>query len=161
VKTLLIVKTLFAADGVVTPSCSKSHITYTLHLHAPVDELVVDFAYEPKTLDDEMKAKALIDEGLQNYMLPEHLEASQTNWRAYLPLQNLLTLSFDDENGFRGAGHRHDPVQRLKIASEEASPGLIPGQLPRGQFRVTISLHCVVSEQVRYSLRIVERGQDE
>ncbi len=154
-------KTLFSAEGVVTPSCSKSHITYTLHLHAAVDELIVDFAYEPKTLEDEMRAKALINEGLQRYMLPEHVEASQRNWRSYLPLQNLLTLSFDDENGFRGAGHRHDSVQRLKISREEASPGLIPGQLPRGQFRVTISLHCVVSEQVRYSLRIAEGGQGE
>lgn len=147
---------LFSAEGVVTPSCSKSHITYTLHLHHPVDELYIDFDYEPKTLEDEEKAKALIEQGLQSYILPEHLESYSNNWRSYLPLQNLLTLSFDDENGFRGAGHRHDPVQRLMIAEGEASPGLIPGQIPRGQLRVTISLHCVVSDQVRYRLRIEE-----
>lgn len=152
-------KTLISAEGIVTPSCSKSHITYTLHLHNDVDELHIDFAYDPKTLADEDKAKELIDQGLQRYLLPEHLEASQNNWRSYLPLQNLLSLSFDDENGFRGAGHRHDPVQHLKIASEEASPGLIPGLIPRGQLRVTISIHCVVSEQVRYRLCIAEGGR--
>ncbi|MFC6228160.1 hypothetical protein ACFQI7_10085 [Paenibacillus allorhizosphaerae] len=150
--------TLLRAGGTVTPSCSKSHITYTVHLHDTVEELHIEFAYEPKALADEAKAKTLIEEGLQRYILQESLESYKGGWESYLPLKNLLTLSFDDENGFRGAGHRHDPVQHLVIAAEEASPGLIPGSFPRGQLRVTISLHCIVTETCGYRLHVWEGG---
>ncbi|TVY10926.1 hypothetical protein [Paenibacillus cremeus] len=151
--------TLLQAVGIVTPSCSKSHITYTIHLNHPVRELHIEFAYAPKDLADEAKAKQLIDEALGSYIQPEHLASYKENWRSYLPLKNLLTLSFDDENGFRGAGHRHDPVQHLIISEEEASPGLIPGVFPRGQLRIMINLHCVVTEECRYKLHAWEGGE--
>jgi hypothetical protein len=152
-------ETLLKAEGLVTPSCSKSHITYTLHLNRECRELHVEFAYEPKKLEDEAKAKELIYAGFEQYILEEHRKSFQDNWRDFLPLQNLLTLSFDDENGFRGAGHRHDPIQHLVISEEAASPGLVPGLLPRGQVRIMINLHSVVSEQCRYRIHVWEGGE--
>ncbi|SDN71679.1 hypothetical protein SAMN04487897_104181 [Paenibacillus sp. yr247] len=152
-------KTLLKADGTVTPSCSKSHITYTVHLHQECRELHAEFAYEPKTLEDEGKAEELIKEGLGQFILKEHRPSY--NWRDFLPLQNLMTLSFDDENGFRGAGHRHDPVQHVTITTEEASPGLIPGNFPRGQLKIMINLHCIVTEQCRYRLHVWDGGKGE
>lgn len=149
-------KTLLKADGTVTPSCSKSHITYTIHLQQECRELHAEFAYEPKKLEDEVKAEELILEGLDLYILEEH--RTSYNWRDFLPLQNLITLSFDDETGFRGAGHRHDPVQHLIIRAEEASPGLIPGIFPRGQLKIMINLHCIVTEQCRYRLHVWDGG---
>jgi len=149
-------KILLNAEGIVTPAASKSHITYTVHLQRDCRELHVEFAYEPKKLEDEAQSKALIEEGLRQYIEAEHLQAYAENWRSYLPLQNLLTLSLDDETGFRGAGHRHDPVQHLVVDADKASPGLIPGVFPRGQLRITISLHCVVTEQCRYKLHVWE-----
>ncbi|WP_248930242.1 hypothetical protein [Paenibacillus hamazuiensis] len=150
--------TLLQAEGTVTPSCSKSHITYTLHLHEECRELHVEFAYEPKTLDDEEQAKPLILQGLEQFILDEHRKGYEENWRDFMPLNNLLTLSFDDENGFRGAGHRHDPAQHLVIGAEQASPGLVPGIFPRGQVKVMINVHCVVTEKCRYSLHVWEGG---
>ncbi|CAG7619354.1 hypothetical protein PAESOLCIP111_02206 [Paenibacillus solanacearum] len=150
--------TLLQVGGTVTSGCSQSHITYTVHLRDTIEELHAEFAYEPKTLEDDEKAKSLIDEGLQRYILPESQASYMSNWQSYLPLKNLMTLSFDDENGFRGAGHRHDPEQHLVIASGKASPGLIPGPLPRGQLRITISLHCIVTETCRYRLHVWEGG---
>ncbi|TBL70858.1 hypothetical protein [Paenibacillus thalictri] len=149
---------LLKAEGAVTPSCSKSHITYTLHLHKECGELHVEFAYEPKTLDDEARSEQLIEEGFRQFILEEHRPSY--NWRDFLPLQNLLTLSLDDENGFRGAGHRHDPVQHLVVTTEEASPGLVPGVFPRGQLQVMINIHCVVTDECRYRLQIWEGGGD-
>ncbi|MDF2959587.1 MAG: hypothetical protein K0S39_1322 [Paenibacillus sp.] len=151
-------KTLLKAEGTVTPSCSKSHITYTLHLHRECRELHVEFAYEPKKLDDEMKAQELIMEGLNQYIQDEHRKSYEDSWRDFLPLQNLLTLSFDDENGFRGAGHRHDPVQHLIISEADASPGLVPGVFPRGQVSIMINIHCVVTELCRYRMHVWEGG---
>jgi hypothetical protein len=150
--------TIMQAEGTVSPSCSKSHITYTVHLHHDCEELHVEFAYEPKKLEDEAQAKEFIEAGLRQYVEEQDFEAYSDKWKSYLPLQNLLTLSFDDELGFRGAGHRHDPVQHLVIGLEEASPGLIPGGFPRGQLQITISLHCVVTEQCRYKLHVWEGG---
>ncbi|TDF92307.1 hypothetical protein [Paenibacillus piri] len=151
--------TLLQAEGAVTPSCSKSHITYTLHLHRDCRELHVEFAYEPKRLDDEAKSEALIRDALKRFVPAEQDRSPADNWKDYMPLQNLLTLSIDDETGFRGAGHRHDPVQHLTVTPEQASPGLVPGIFPRGQLRIMISIHCVVTEQCRYRMHVWE-GRD-
>ena len=151
---------LLSVEGTVTPSCSKSHITYVIHLHRPCRELHVEFAYEPKILEDREKSRAAIGDALALFVEESELEASRTNWERYYPLKNLLTLSFDDENGFRGAAHRHDPVQRHIIAENEASPGLIRGIIPRGQLRITISVHCVITDECRYRLRVREGGDD-
>jgi hypothetical protein len=149
---------LLLAEGKVTPSCSKSHLIYVVHLNRTCRKLHVEFSYEPKKLEDRGKAKTLIQEGIQRYMAAEDREAYTKKWESFHPLSNLLTLSFDDENGFRGAAHRHDPVQHLIIDAEAASPGLIAGPIPRGQLRITISLHCVVTEECRYRLHVWEEG---
>ncbi|CAH1232361.1 hypothetical protein PAECIP111891_07001 [Paenibacillus allorhizoplanae] len=149
-------ETLLLADGTVTPSCSKSHITYTLHLQKECSELHLEFTYEPKKLEDESKAEELIKEGLGLFILKEH-QASHP-WRDYHPLQNLMTLSLDDENGFRGAAHRHDSVQHLTITTKEASPGFILGDFPRGQLKIMINVHCIVTEQCRYRLFVLGGG---
>lgn len=147
-------KTLLQAEGTVTPSCSKSHITYTFHLHELCHKLHLEFSYEPKKLEDESHAQALIEEGFTRYIL--ETQRDSYSWRDFLPLQNLLTLSLDDENGFRGAGHRHDPVQHLTITADEASPGFIPGSFPKGQLKLMINLHCIVTEQCKYRLHVWE-----
>jgi hypothetical protein len=150
--------TLLRADGTLTTSCSKSHITYTIHLHQEYHELHVEFSYSPKKLEDEARAKAIVQEALPQFILEEHLGSYMEHYMDFLPLQNLLTLSFDDENGFRGAGHRHDPVQHMVISADEASPGIIPGVFPRGQLKIMINVHCVVSEECRYQLHVWEAG---
>ncbi|OXM87623.1 hypothetical protein [Paenibacillus rigui] len=150
--------TLLTAEGTVTPSGSKSHITYTLHLHQDCHDLHVEFEYAPKKLEDEAESKRLIEAGLHQFNAGDNVRAYTDNWKAYLPLQNLLTISLDDETGFRGAAHRHDPVQHLVAGPDNASPGLIPGSFPRGQLRITISLHCIVTAQCRYKLHVWEGG---
>lgn len=145
---------LYYTEGLVTPECSKTHISFIVHLYRPHEDLRIHFSYEPKKLEDPKRGKALIEEAMRKFIPPEHFDASLTRWESYHPLNNLLTLSFDDENGFRGAGHRHDPVQELRISQEEASPGLIPGTIPAGQLRITISIHCIVTPECRYKLEV-------
>jgi len=150
--------TLIFAEGKLTPACSKSHIKYTFNLPVQSRRLNIDFEYQPKKLFDEERSKMLIQEGLRRFC--ENPDENELNsWKSYMPLSNLLTISIDDPKGFRGSVHRHTPVQHLFITEDAASPGLIQGSLPEGQWSVTISVHAVVTEECCYKLHVWE-GDD-
>ncbi|MBO7746404.1 hypothetical protein I8J29_19510 [Paenibacillus sp. MWE-103] len=145
---------LLEAEGTAGFVCSKSHIAYAFQLDRPGGALRLDFAYEPKNLEDRERAKILIAEGVERYTEPAQRELVMGRWESFLPLKNLITLSVDDPSGHRGAGHRHDPEQRLFIGASDASPGFAAGELAAGLWRVTLSLHAIVTESCRYRLRI-------
>jgi hypothetical protein len=70
-------------------------------------------------------------------------------------IANLLTPTLDDALGrYRGAGHRQASDQHLTLGIETASPGLVPGPLPRGTWTLTISAHTLVSAQCELSIQI-------
>ncbi|MBM7566395.1 hypothetical protein [Paenibacillus sacheonensis] len=142
------------AEGRVQPVCSKTHIAYSFHLDQPGGKLWIDFAYEPKNLEDREQSRARIAAGVENYTEPAQRELVMDRWESFLPLKNLITVSVDDPARHRGAGHRHDPEQLLLIGAEEASPGFVRGELPEGLWRVTLSLHAIVTESCSYRLRI-------
>jgi hypothetical protein len=145
---------LLDVQGQVTPACSKSHITYKFHWNKAGGKMVIHFAYEPKNLEDAELSKSLIYESIDKFRAPGGRDIVQAEWKSFLPLKNLITISVDDPKRHRGAGHRHDPEQLLHIAANDASPGLISGILPLGMWEVTLSLHAIVTEQCLYSLKI-------
>jgi len=149
-------KTLVLAEGILTPSCSKSHITYTFEIQNEVRRLNIDFSYNPKVLEDQAKAKQLICEGIYKYVEKSQCDGFISKWDSYLPVQNLLTVSVDCYNEFRGCVHRHPNEQHLFITENYASPGLIAGKLCPGQWKVTISVHAVVTDFCQYKLYIWE-----
>jgi len=68
---------------------------------------------------------------------------------------NLLTISLDDAAGaYRGAGHRHHARQDLLVGVAAASPGLVAGPLPAGQWTLTLSAHTLVTPQCDVSIQI-------
>ena len=71
-----------------------------------------------------------------------------------LPLSNLVTLSFDDCNGYRGACHRHPNEQSIYISSESSTPGIINSPITEGMWSVTLNVHFVGSDEVEYSIKI-------
>jgi hypothetical protein len=74
---------------------------------------------------------------------------------AELRVPNLLTISLDDADGaYRGAGHRHTQDQTLFVRTDSASPGLVPGGLPAGDWVLTVSAHTVVSDQCELEIQI-------
>ncbi|QHT63772.1 hypothetical protein GXP70_06540 [Paenibacillus lycopersici] len=145
---------VFEAEGRVRPVCSKTHIAYGFHLDRPGGTLWIDFAYEPKNLDDRERARSLIAGGIGKYTEMPQRERLLEKWESFLPLKNLITVSVDDPGGHRGAGHRHDPEQRLFIGGSEASPGFVCGELAAGLWQVTLSLHAIVTDDCRYRLHI-------
>jgi hypothetical protein len=150
---------LIDAKGQVTPACSKSHINYCFDIRHPIGELKIQFAYHPKRLEDIERSKALIVESLEMYSGSDHVELEKANWEKFMPLTNLITLSVDDPERHRGAGHRHDPDQLLTISELQASPGFISGPLIEGMWKVTLSLHGIVSEECSYELKVWTEGK--
>jgi hypothetical protein len=74
---------------------------------------------------------------------------------AELIVPNLLTISLDDADGaYRGAAHRHNPDQVLTLGVESASPGMLPGPLPAGEWVLTLSAHTLVSPQCDVEIQI-------
>lgn len=147
--------TRYTAEGTVTPSCSKSHITYVVNIDDKITKLNIDFSYEPKCLDDMEISKHLIQGCLNTYCTDVNRD-NQEDWKAYLPLKNLLTLSIDGPDGFRGAAHRLANHQQISISKESATYGFIKGDMLPGRWVITISVHAVVTEHCTYKLHVWE-----
>ncbi|WP_219835596.1 hypothetical protein [Paenibacillus sp. R14(2021)] len=145
---------LLEAEGQIQPVCAKTHITYSFHLAESGGKLWIEFAYEPKNLEDRELAKTLIAAGIGSYTEDSQRDRLLANWESFLPLKNLITVSVDDPERHRGAGHRHDPEQLLFIGEGEASPGFVSDRLNEGLWRATLSLHAIVTPSCRYRLRI-------
>ncbi|NOU71858.1 hypothetical protein GC098_10575 [Paenibacillus sp. LMG 31458] len=141
-------------QGIVHPNASKTHISYRFHLGTHGGKLRIHFAYEPKNLDDREQSKTMIFESINKYTEPNQRERIQAKWESFLPLKNLITVSVDDPERHRGAGHRHDPEQLLVISELESSPGFVSGKMLTGMWHVTLSLHAIVTESCRYTLQI-------
>jgi hypothetical protein len=145
--------------GQVTPLNSKAHISYKFHLGQRGGKLWISFAYEPKNLEDREQAKTMIFDSIDKYSEPDQRERLQAKWESFLPLKNLVTVSVDDPERHRGAGHRHDPEQLLFLSEEEASPGLVSGKILTGMWEVTLSLHAIVTDNCRYTLQICQEEE--
>lgn len=138
----------------LTPELSRSHIRFPFHLTREASKLHIHFVYGPKTLEDRERSRRLMEDCIGKYIEPERKPLVLRGLERYYPLSNLITLSVDDPNAYRGACHRHDPEQRLLLSEAEASPGLTKGPLPAGQWTVTVSLHSIVTERCEYRLQV-------
>ncbi len=142
--------------GRLSPICSKTHLAFRFHLPQSADMLHIQFAYEPKKLEDPVMAKREIEAALRRDAGLKQQQALLDKWEDFFPLQNLITISVDDPEGFRGSAHRHDPFQLHKLSKEQASPGFTAGELPKGIWTVTLSVHCIVTPSCQYELKIWE-----
>ncbi|GMX66661.1 hypothetical protein Elgi_59330 [Paenibacillus elgii] len=147
-------KDLLIVEGKLTPLSSKTHITYQFYMPEAAECLVIDFSYSPKKLNDLHASRELIEDAIDQYVNPSLQPVYKEQWEKFVPLQNLLTLSIDDPDGFRGSAHRHPNEQHHVLSRKESSPGFIEGPIQDGIWRVTISVHCVVTEACHYTLSI-------
>jgi hypothetical protein len=134
---------------------TQTHITYSFTVSSSCRMLNVDFLYSPKILKDERLSMEIIRHSLQKYSEGSD-QGSDVSMKKFLPLKNLITVSIDGPNGFRGACHRQDPEQHLFLAADSASPGLMPGPLAAGNWSITLSVHALVTETCTYRLVVWE-----
>lgn len=78
-------------------------------------------------------------------------------------LNNLLTLTLFDPDGFRGAGHRGGDTHEVELTPSMATRGYLPGALAPGEWTVQIDTHLVLPDvAVTYTLDVtVDRSEGE
>ncbi len=135
-------------ERTIGPDASRTHIPFAFDLGPAAVGLEISFSYDPKVLDDEGRAKELIEAARRAYGESGDLDP------AAMALKNLLTLSLDGPSGFRGCAHRHPPRQLVTIGRTTATPGFIPGALEPGRWTATISVHLVVTDRCTFALRV-------
>ncbi|MFD0710476.1 hypothetical protein [Paenibacillus sp. GCM10027626] len=144
----------------LSPLDTSKHTSSKFELLRPKSKLHIEFSYSPKLLADGERAKEFMAACIDRYFEPERRAAARRHLERDTTLSNLLTVSVDAPDGYRGACHRHDSVQRLFLAAEEASPGLMKGPIGTGEWAVTISVHSVVTESCTYRLRVWADEED-
>lgn len=142
--------------GALCPAQSATNLYFPFYVGAAGKALRIAFSYAPKALADDAEADAIIDEGFSRYVLPEDREALSALRAEIKPLVNLVTLSLDAPDGYRGAAHRHDPVQEHRIAETGSTPGFTDAPVVCGLWRACVSVHAVVTRACRYSLTVEE-----
>ncbi len=149
---------LYETEGKLYRSCSESTVTFTFQLNKEVNELNIYFTYGPKYL----KNKEEIDKVFEDY---EHdYYGDEKDWlmeykKVTGKLSSLLTISLDDKNGFRGAGHRQSSEQNIYVGVNGATEGFLPGKFEKGHCTVSINCHAIFSKYMDYKL-VVKEGID-
>ena len=156
---------LATIEAVLTPADHQTHRRYAFDVPPGCAALHLEIGYTPKYLAaDDSRARAEAAIGAQAASLAGRLDAPEltrawtqawTAIRGERRIANLLTISLDDAAGaYRGAGHRHAAEQHLVLSPASASPGLVAGPLPAGPWRLTLSVHTLVSERCAVSIQI-------
>ncbi|MBP3040789.1 CehA/McbA family metallohydrolase [Bacillaceae bacterium Marseille-Q3522] len=149
-RSLAVIK-LFSITSSLPFSSVQSHIHHHFYVPGDVDHLSIAFSYTPETLEESERYQSLVKDAVAYY----DYEADEKQRRKIKPpLSNLLTISIDDPQGFRGACHRKASSQTLFIGRKTASPGLLSGEIQNGMWSVCVSTHAIVSEKCQYELTI-------
>ncbi|HEY0581237.1 MAG TPA: hypothetical protein VGE94_03585 [Chloroflexota bacterium] len=148
----------------LTPADHQTHRRYAFRVPPDCPGLAIRVAYAPKFLEsDESVARGTRALDLQARDLAERvgpalaaawtIDQGQPAPGSRIP--NLVTMSLDDADGvYRGAGHRHAADQRLFVGHDTASPGLVAGPLPTGEWWLTLSSHTLVTAQCEVHIQI-------
>lgn len=144
----------------LSPLETSTHISSKFELLRPKSKLHIEFSYSPKLLEDGERTREYVAACIDRYFEPEQRAAARKHLERDTKLSNLLTVSVDAPDSYRGACHRHDPNQLLFLSAEEASPGLMKGPIGAGVWAVTVSVHSVVTESCTYRLRVWADEED-
>lgn len=128
---------IFEANGVITPESDKKNIKYIFEVPENAGSLTVKYSYNPKTVEDKADALGIVNKALSKY------GASQINPENMLPVNNLITLSFDENGKYRGACHRQSNEQTIVIAEENSTHGVFNRKIEAGEWCIVLNVHFV------------------
>ena len=103
---------LLDKSGILTRDDDKKNVRFAFDVPDGTQALQIEFAYSPKTLTDPELEKQICETALKKY----NGAVCYDEYKQYLPLKNLVTLSLDDPGGYRGAAHRQDPARYIPLA---------------------------------------------
>lgn len=139
----------------VFPENEKTNISFPFVVPEGTAALKLTFSYSPKVLEDQERTYKLIIENIKRDA-GEYAE-EYPHWREFAPLKNLITLSVDDPDTYRGCAHRQAEHMEHIISEGFASPGFNKGEIQAGQWKAVLNIHGIVTEKVDCKL-IVEAG---
>lgn len=138
-------KTVFKeTETYLRPDDTRSNRYIFFDVPEGTEKLHITYSYSPKNLEDKEKSYELIRENILRDA-PEDIDR-YTDYEEFLPLKNLVTVSLDSPEGFRGAAHRHDCDQYHEISENFASPGFLKGKITAGQWRLSLNVHAIVTD---------------
>ncbi len=137
---------LLEKTGIVTPKDDKTNIFFDFDVPNGIEKIIIDYNYSPKTVVNTIEVLALIEKKMKEYGASGAPED-------YLPVKNLITLSLNDENCYRGAAHRQADTQHHEISKEFADAGFIKGKIESGKWQIALNVHCCACN-VHYNLKI-------
>ena len=140
---------IFETAGKVLPEQDKTNIPLEFTVPEGIEKLIIDYEYSPKTLEDGKKAEKLLAESIEKYLGDEYKAEPQD----FMPVKNLITLSLDDNDKYRGAAHRQADKQHHEISKEFASPGFIKGEIHSGKWKIVLNVHCCACD-VNYQIKV-------
>lgn len=140
---------LLSKSGILTQDDDKTNVRFTFDVPPETEALKIEFSYAPKTPEDPIQEQRICEAALKKYNGAVYYE----EYRQYIPLNNLVTLSLDDPSGYRGAAHRQDPHQTHIIAPQHTSYGFTNAPTQPGTWYLTLNVHCALC-RIDYTLKI-------
>ena len=136
----------------VFPENEKTNIAFPFNINENTESLKITFSYDPKVLEDDERANILIENNIKKDA--GEFAGEYNNWDEFKPLKNLITVSVDDPDTYRGCAHRQDKDQVHIIREDFASRGFHKGKIQKGQWKVVLNLHGIVTESVDCRLQV-------
>jgi len=144
---------ILSLNGRITEKDSKTNIVHAFTVSENAKRLIIRFSYYPKNVEDATHSRELIENGLKQYGL------KCENFDYCLPIQNLVTLSFDENGKYRGACHRHPNEQIIVISDKNSTPGIINKPLESGEWQAVLNVHFAGCD-IDYIIEIEEEANE-
>lgn len=147
---------LLDKSGILTRDDDKTNVRFAFDVPAGTQALQIEFAYSPKTLTDPELEKQICETALKKY----NGAVCYDEYKQYLPLKNLVTLSLDDPAGYRGAAHRQDHRQIHTVGAAQSSYGFTNAPTQPGTWYLTLNVHCALC-RIDYTVKISTKTETE
>ena len=139
---------IFSTKGRITADNDKTNLLHRFDVPENIKSLTISYSYSPKIFENREKAAAMIRSCFEKY--DERLTGRPAD---YLPVNNLITLSVDENGKYRGSAHRQANGQRHIISEDYASPGFFKGEIQPGEWDIMLNAHCVCCD-VDYTITV-------
>lgn len=138
---------IFSKQGRITEQDDKTNISFDFTVPDGIKKLTVKYSYSPKEVEDRISANRAIVSGMKKYGV------SFADPEAFMPVKNLVTLSFDENGGYRGACHRQPNKQTVIISESGSTPGILNRPIKAGNWDIMLNVHFAGCD-IDYSIEI-------
>lgn len=145
-------KTVLEGQYVLTRKDQSTHYGIPFTVPADAEKMYIKVAYSPKYNYDEEYGLDLIEKSMMRQIGEPVMTKGEM--RAHLPLDNHLSFSLDSPGGAVGTAHRGNDEQSFTISKESANGGFSPCRIIAGEWKFTVSVTCIVTDEIAVSLRI-------